>query len=137
MHGFLSMNYVNYFANSNYGYSSYTKHYTGIGTFNASLLYANYGKFEYADISGVRDGSSFSANDIAVALAYGRELDSNFSVGATVKFVSSFLESYNAFGISSDIAANYTKESKGFAAAFRASRQERPGHADHCRGCRG
>jgi hypothetical protein len=118
MHGFLALNYVNYFANSNYGYSSYTKHYTGIGTFNASLLYANYGKFEYADVSGERNGSTFSANDVALAVAYGRELDSNFSIGADIKFVGSFLETYNAYGISSDIAATYTKKANGFAAAF-------------------
>jgi len=118
MHGFLVLNYVNYFANSNYGYSSYTKHYNGIGTFNASLLYANYGKFEYADISGERNGSTFSANDIALAVAYGRELDSNFSVGANIKFIGSFLESYNAFGVSSDIAATYTKKANGVGAAL-------------------
>jgi len=118
MHGYLALNYVNYFANSNYGYSSYTKHYTGVGTFNASLLYANHGKFEYADISGERNGSTFSANDMALALAYGRELDSNFSVGADFKLIGSFLESYNAFGVSADIAATYSKKANGFAAAF-------------------
>ena len=118
MHGFLALNYVNYFANSSYGYSSYTKHYTGIGTFNASLLFANYGKFEYADVSGERNGSTFSANDVALAVAYGRELDSNFSIGADIKFVGSFLEAYNAYGVSSDIAATYTKKANGFAAAF-------------------
>ena len=117
MNGKLVMNYVNYFANSNYGYSSYTKHYNGIGTFNASLLYANYGKFEYADISGERNGSTFSANDIALAVAYGRELDSNFSIGADVKFIGSFLEAYNAFGVSTDLAATYIKRKNGFAAA--------------------
>ena len=117
MHGFLALNYVNYFANSSYGFSSYTKHYTGVGTFNASLMFANHGKFEYADISGERNGSTFSANDVALAVGYGRELDSNFSIGANVKFAGSFLESYNAFGVSSDIAATYTKKANGFAAA--------------------
>ena len=118
MHGFLALNYVNYFANSSYGYSSYTKHYTGIGTFNASLLFANYGKFENADVSGVRNGSTFSANDVALAVAYGRGLDSNFSIGADIKFIGSFLEAYSAYGICSDIAATYTKRANGFAAAF-------------------
>lgn len=118
MHGSLTMNYVNYFANSNYGFSSYVKHIPKLGTFNTSLLYANYGKFEYADVSGERNGAKFNSNDIVLSVGYGRELDSNFAIGGDVRFISSFLESYNAFGFSFDFGATYQKKSKGFGAAF-------------------
>jgi len=118
MHGVVNLNYVNYFADANYGYSSYTKHYSKLGTFNASLLYANYGKFQYADISGERNGSTFSANDLALSIGYGRPLDSLWSVGASVRFLGSFYESYNAFGISSDFGVAYNKKSNGFGFAF-------------------
>lgn len=118
MHGFLALNYVNYFANTNYGYSSYTRHFSNIGTFNASIMYANYGKFEYADVTGFRDGSTFSADDIALAVSYGREIDTNFSVGGTIKFANSVLQSYNANALSADLAMTYIKKKKGIGAAL-------------------
>ncbi len=118
MHGFLAMDYVNYFADSDYGFASYTWHKPNVGTFNGSLLYANYGKFDYADVNGERNGSTFTANDLALSAAYGRQLDSNFSVGADLRLLASFLESYNAFGVSMDLGAAYQKKASGFGAAF-------------------
>ena len=52
-HGQLNINYVNYFADSDYGFSSYAFHLKNIGTISTSILYANYGKFDYADALGV------------------------------------------------------------------------------------
>lgn len=118
MHGNITLNLVDYFANSKYGYASYTRHFSNIGTFNTSLLYANYGEFQYADISGDRNGGTFNANDVVFSVGYGRELDTNFAIGADIRFASSFLESYSAFGISADLAASYQKKEKGFGAAF-------------------
>ena len=118
MHGMLAFNYVNYFADTRLGFTSYARHFKNVGTFTGTLLYANYGQFEYADINGERNGSSFSANDLALNVGYGYEIDSNFSIGASFKFGASFLESYNAFGVAGDLAAHYQKKSKGFGAAL-------------------
>lgn len=112
MHGFLALDYVNYFADSDFGFASYTKH-NKLGTFTGSLLYANYGKFKYADVSGQLQGNTFTANDLALGLSYGRELDSNFSVGATFRVAGSFYESYNAFGAGIDLGAFYEKKTTG------------------------
>lgn len=112
MHGFLALDYVNYFADSDFGFASYTKH-NKLGTFSGSMLYANYGKFKYADVSGQLTGTNFSANDLALGLSYGRSLDSNFSVGATFRLAGSFYESYNAFGAGVDLGAFYQKKSRG------------------------
>ena len=117
-HGQLNLNYANYFADSDYGYSSYAHHIKNVGTISGSILYANYGKFEYADASGERNGSTFSANDIMLQGGIGRALDSNFSIGANIKFVGSFLESYNAFGVGIDLGASYQKRKNGFGAGF-------------------
>ena len=118
MSGQLNLNYVNYFADSDYGFASYTKHFEGKGTFNASLLYANYGKFDYADAWGVRDGSQFTANDLALSIGYGRKLTDNLSIGISQRIIASFYERYSALGTSSDIGLVYHNEEDGFGAAL-------------------
>lgn len=117
-HGQLNLNYVNYFADSDYGFSSYSHHFKKLGTFTGSICFANYGSFEYADAAGVRNGNTFSANDLLIQGGLARKLDSNFSVGANIKFAGSFLESYNAFGIALDLGVNYQNTAKGFGAGL-------------------
>ena len=111
-HGQLVLNYVNYFADSDYGFSSYTHHNPKIGTFNFAIYYANYGKFDYADASGFRNGSRFTANDIILQTGMGRQINDKFSIGSNLKLVSSFLESYNSFAIASDFALSYRNTEK-------------------------
>jgi hypothetical protein len=118
MDGFLGLNFMNYFAGVNYGYTSFTKHYDSVGTFNAAILYANYGQFQYADEFGMRDGSTFSANDIALMVGYGRDFDSLWTIGANLKFIGSFYESYASYGIATDLSATYNNTAKRFVAAF-------------------
>jgi hypothetical protein len=114
MHGMANLNYSNYFANSKYGFTSFTKHYANIGTFNASMLYANYGKFEYANVDGDRDGTTFSASDLALKVGYGRPIDSLWSVGANFKLLGSFYEAYQSYGAAFDLGVNYFKQSSRF-----------------------
>ncbi|MFL2571611.1 MAG: type IX secretion system protein PorQ [Parvicellaceae bacterium] len=117
-HGQFHLNYVNYFADSDYGFSSYAHHLKNIGTLSTSIMYANYGKFDYADASGERNGSQFSANDLLIQIGLGRSLDSNFSIGGNFKLGSSFLEAYNAFGFAFDVALNYQNRAKEFGAGL-------------------
>lgn len=113
MHGQVNLNYINYFADANFGFASYTKHISNIGTFNANILYADYGSFEYADVNGDRNGAKFHANDIALSIGYGRPLSEKWSVGAQVRLLGSFYEAYNAFGASLDLGINYYDTTKG------------------------
>jgi hypothetical protein len=117
-HGMVNLNYSDYFANSKYGFTSYTKHITNVGTFNAAMLYANYGKFEYANVDGDRDGTTFNASDLALKIGYGRPIDSLWSVGANLKLLGSFYESYTAYGAALDFGANYYKKSSQFGFGF-------------------
>ena len=117
-HGQFNINYVNYFADTDYGFSSYVHHLKNIGTLSGSILYANYGKFEYADASGERNGSEFSSNDILLQAGLGRAIDSNFSIGGNLKIGASFLESYSAFGVAMDLAFNYQNRAKEFGAGI-------------------
>ncbi|MCT4580935.1 MAG: type IX secretion system protein PorQ [Flavobacteriales bacterium] len=118
MHGYLVLDYTNQFAGANFGFSSYTKHYANVGTFNASLLYANYGKFDYANAEGILTGGSFTASDLALRLSYGRPISERFSVGANFNVLGSFYEQYNSFGISGTLGASYYNEEKEFSSGL-------------------
>ncbi len=110
MHNNLGLAYVNYFADINYGAVQYGRSYEGLGNFVTSLQYFNYGTFDYADEGGYRDGTTFTAYDMALVLGWGRQLDSNFSIGANAKLVHSAYESYNSFGMAVDVAGTYISE---------------------------
>lgn len=111
MHNSFAFNYVNYFTDINYGYAVYGKHFKNIGTFSAGINYMNYGKFIQADENGVITGE-FNAGDYALNIAYGRAIDSIFSVGATMKTIYSAYSNYTSIGSAIDVAATYSNTKK-------------------------
>lgn len=118
MHGYLVLDYTNQFAGSNFGFTSYTKHYNNIGTFNGSLLYANYGSFSEADVEGNLTGGTFTASDINARLSYGRPITERLSVGGSFNLLGSFYEQYNSFGLSASLGASYYNKDKEFSAGL-------------------
>lgn len=106
MHNSISLAYTNFFAGINYGYAQYGRTFEKAGNFVATLQYYDYGTFDYADEGGVQ-GGTFGASDFAMNIGWGRQLDSSFSIGATAKFIYSYYESYNSFGIAVDVAGTY------------------------------
>jgi len=106
----LSLSYINYFAGTNYGLMQYAKDLGKTGTYVASIQYMDYGTFDYADPYGNRSGT-FKAADYALSLGWGRQLNDQFSIGATAKLLYSYYESYKSFGIAVDVAASYKSES--------------------------
>lgn len=111
MHGYLSMDYTSQFAGAGYGFASYTKHITNVGTFNGSLLFANYGKFTYTDVEG-KKGGNFTASDFDLRVSMGRPVNERFSVGGNINLLASFYESYNSFGVSSTVGGHYENKEK-------------------------
>ncbi len=109
--GKFAIEYINYIADVNMGYTSYAKHYDKIGTIGVGLQYLNAGDFTHADEIGNTYGT-FSANEFALNLSYAKALDSAFTIGATVKPVYSKLENYNSFGLLMDVGAAYTSKNK-------------------------
>lgn len=107
MHNALSLAYVDYFTDVNFGMVQYARHFNKIGSFAASLQYHNYGKFDYADQSGAATGGTFSAADYNFVIGWGRRLNPHFSIGANVKFVGNQYEDYNAFALAVDVAGTY------------------------------
>ncbi|MCD6346018.1 MAG: type IX secretion system protein PorQ, partial [Bacteroidales bacterium] len=102
----LSLNYVNYFADINYGRVAYSHGTKKMGNFSASLFYLNYGNFieanEYGDITG-----EFQAAEYTFDIAWGYRIDSMLSIGLAIRPIYSVLERYNSWGIATDAALMY------------------------------
>lgn len=129
MNNNVALSYINYFGDINYGYASYAKKIKKIGIVSTGIQYLNYGKFIRADETGNTDGT-FGANEMSLNLSYARSiLDSNLTLGATVKTIYSHLESYSSLGSALDLGAVYIIPSRGFALAAvikNAGRQWKP-----------
>lgn len=103
----VTLTYLNYFADINYGYVSYIHDFKKWGTFSGGLNYIDYGKFLETDEGGNELGNTFTAGEYAFVLGWGKSIDSLFSVGANLKPIYSNLYSYNSFGLAADLAVTY------------------------------
>ncbi len=118
VHKHLALNYVDHFAGINYGFASYAHDFGGkAGTWAGTLQYVNYGKFERRDLMGFKQGT-FTAAEYALNISHGRWLDSNFSVGGTVKFLYSKMEERWALGAGLDLSGLYYKRASLFTASL-------------------
>lgn len=113
----LSLSYINYIADIGLGFGSYTKHIDSVGTFNLGIKYIDYGDFTETDEAGNEIGS-FGAGEYAFVLGYGRSLDTNFSIGANVKAISSNFYNSSSFGIAADAGVTYVSNDKYFTMAL-------------------
>jgi hypothetical protein len=113
----VALSYINYFSDVNYGYAAYAKKFNKIGVISAGIQYLDYGKFIRADEIGNTEGT-FSANEMSFNVSYARSiLDSNLTVGGTLKTIYSHLESYTSTGSALDLGAVYVRPKRGWAAA--------------------
>jgi hypothetical protein len=106
MRNTLSLNFIDNFSGTHYGFASYGFSTTKFGSFAASMQYSNYGKSTNTDETGAVLGE-YNAGDYALNLGWGRMLDSVFSIGANFKAIYSGLETYNSFGLAVDVAGSY------------------------------
>ena len=107
----LTLNYIKYFSDINYGFAAYSRTFPKVGSFTGGIQYMNYGKFTEADETGVTYGT-FHAADYALQVGWGRQLDSSFSIGANLKMILSTLDIYTSFGMCVDIAGTYFNKKK-------------------------
>ncbi len=117
MHNSLSISYVDYFTDIQYGYVSYSRTYKKIGSFSAGMQFLDYGDFTSASVTGEITGQ-FTASDYALNLGYSRPLDSMFSIGATVKTIYSTLVAYTSIGNAIDIGSIYNNKKRLLSAAL-------------------
>lgn len=117
IHNNLAVNYVNYYNGTNYGFASYSRTFEKVGSFALHAQFGNYGKIYVTDEFGNEFGTA-TANDVALVLGWGRELDSHFTIGANFKMIYSQIEGYQAFGMGVDVAATYSNSSRLFSVSL-------------------
>jgi hypothetical protein len=117
MNSMATFSYLNYFADINHGFFSYVKDFNKAGTFSAGIRYLDYGTFVETDEGGNELGK-FTAAEYALVLGWGKQIDSNFSVGANLKPIYSSLYLYNSVGIALDFSGTYYNQQKGFTASI-------------------
>lgn len=110
MNNAISLAYVDFYSDINYGFAQYGRTFKKAGSFVGTVQYYNYGSFDYADVAGNTEGT-FSASDAAITIGWGRELDSSFSIGAAAKLIYSHYEAYTSFGFAVDVAGSYRAKS--------------------------
>ena len=113
LHNKISLNYINAFNGINSGNVSYGRTFTNVGSFVASMQYINYGSFDRYTEEEVAEGT-FRASDLLLSVGWGRWLDSNFSIGTTVKPLFSVYESYSSIALAVDVAGNYVSNDRTF-----------------------
>ena len=109
MNNNLLVNYINYFADINYGYASYARHFEGIGNFGLGMHYINYGDFKEASETGELTGNYFTAAEYALNMIYSGHYK-RLSYGANLKPIFSVFESYRSFGIAADLGVNFSSK---------------------------
>ncbi len=107
----LSVNYINYIGDVNYGSAAYAYSWDRrTQVIHAGVTYVNYGSFDGYDEQG-NPTNSFSGGEVALSIGHARNVAfTNFHVGGNLKFISSTLEQYSSFGIALDIGAMYVYE---------------------------
>jgi hypothetical protein len=109
----VSLSWLPYFEGINVGYASYAHHFDSLRTtFSGAVQYVDYGTFNRTDAAGNELGQ-FRAGEYAFQVGAGRAIDSLFSIGANVKFITSSLDTYTSSGIALDLGGTYHKPSKG------------------------
>jgi hypothetical protein len=106
-HNHLTLNYINFVSDINFGYVSYARYVDKIGTFAGGIQYINYGKFDEALENGTLTGKTFTAADYALNLIYSRNICKNFTAGINLKPIYSSYETYNSFGIAADLGITF------------------------------
>lgn len=104
----LSVNYINYIGDVNYGSAAYAYSWDRrTQVIHAGVTYVNYGSFDGYDEQG-NETNSFSGGEVALSFGHARNIAfTDFHIGGNIKFISSTLEQYSSFGVALDIGVMY------------------------------
>ena len=108
MNNSMSLSYVDYFTDINFGTIQYGRTFEKIGSFVGTVQYHNYGDFFYSDETGNVEETEFSVSDYAIYIGWGRKLNDRLSIGANLKFAGIQYESNSSFAVAIDVAGTYT-----------------------------
>jgi len=107
----LAVNYVNYFADVNYGAVAYAYLWDRrTQVIHTGATYINYGNFQGYDEAG-NETNTFSGGEVALSFGYAKNIPwTDLYVGANLKLISSRLEQYSSLGVAVDIGVIYVYE---------------------------
>src|SRR5690554_1696489 len=114
----LAVNFGRFYGDVSLGSAAYAHKMKNGRSFHIGVTYLNYGNIEGYDENGISTGT-FTGNDVAVSVGYAHPIqNTNFSVGANLKAISSSLESYNSFAVAADIGGLYHDDESGWTAGL-------------------
>ena len=117
MNNQLSLSHVNYISDINYLTVVYANSHKKIGHYAFALQKVGYGQFQEANEYGEIIGN-FRADDYSLNMSIGRDLDSSFSYGLTLKTIYSKYYNFSSFGNAIDAGITYHNRKKLFTAAI-------------------
>ncbi|MCA0446690.1 MAG: PorV/PorQ family protein [Bacteroidetes bacterium] len=109
----LILSYSSYLAGIKTGSSIFSTDIPYVGKTGFSVLYTNYGAFTKTDVLANKLGD-FTANDLVIGASFAYDVTDSIPVGATVKWVSSYIESYSSYGMAVDIGSRYYLDDTGW-----------------------
>lgn len=111
MNNQISVNYMRYLGDSNFGGARYTHAAGERGAWALGFRYFGYGRMKAADEMG-NITHEFSPNDFAVTGTYAHDIYGYFRGGVSVKFIYSAYEHYTAVALATDLGFNYYNPDK-------------------------
>lgn len=106
MHNRVSINYINYLSDINFGYVSYAYDIEKIGTFAAGMQDINYGTFLHANETGEILGE-FIPSEYSFNLAYANTLSPKIHYGVNLKMIYSSFFTHYSTGLAIDAGIAY------------------------------
>ena len=102
-----TFNYVNYLLDINGGIAAYVQDVASVGRMSCAIIYMDYGTFDETTENADKTGRKFGAHDIAFAVTVADSLETNFTYGATVKYIYSKIDMYSASAVACDLGLLY------------------------------
>ncbi len=113
MNGFLSLNYIPFFASVKGTSIAYAHKFKKVGTIAGGIQYINYGTMTERDETGTDQGS-FNPKDLAVMVAKAHTIGV-FSLGGSLKYVvSSITPAYTSYAVMMDAGGVFRHPQKDF-----------------------
>jgi hypothetical protein len=113
----VSINYINYLSDINFGYVSYVKDFENIGTFVGGIQYINYGTFIHADETGEILGE-FVPSEYSFNIGYAKSIGEKFNYGVNLKTIYSSFFSHFSAGLALDAGLSYVDTANLFSAGL-------------------
>lgn len=106
-HGNISVSHQFHFADIQHTYAAYGHSFSKwkVNT-HVGLHHFNYGDFKYGNEIGISEGN-FSAGETALIIGASKSIKDKLMLGVNVKSIFSSFETYNSFGLATDIGAIY------------------------------